>query len=284
MEITKKRGYYYLRHSYRKGNKVITKEKYIGKVIPQDIEKIRSEFLKETKKELYNKLNRIKNNFKKEWKKYPHSVKRELLIDFSVNFTYNTNAIEGSTITKEETDEIIKRKIAPNKPINDVQETINHSKVFLEMLNEKRDLSLDLILKWHKNIFEQSKPDIAGKFRDYNVRVGDYRCPDWQDVKSLIKDFFIWFNKNKNNKQQVEFAAEAHYKFIRIHPFGDGNGRIARLIANFILYKNHFPLMVIDYKNRKSYYKALKKADKKGENEFVKYFSRRYLSRYKRYL
>jgi Fic family protein len=284
MEIIKKKNYYYLKHSYRKGRKIITKEKYLGKAIPENIEKIKSGLLRETKKELYAKLSRIKNNFKKEWRKYPLSVKKELLIDFSVNFTYNTNAIEGSTITKEETEELIKRKIAPNKPIRDVQETVRHSKTFLQMLNEKKDLSLTLILKWHKDIFQESKQDIAGKLRDYNVRVGDYRCPDWQDVEKLMKDFFKWYKESKNKEHPVEFAALAHYKFVEIHPFGDGNGRIARLIVNFILNKYRCPLIVIEYQNRRSYYKALKKANKKGDYEFVKYFIRRYLNKYKKYL
>ncbi|MBW2981662.1 Fic family protein, partial [Candidatus Woesearchaeota archaeon] len=228
MEIVKKKNYYYLKHSYRRGGKIITKERYLGKSIPKNIEKIKSDFLRETKKELYTKLSRIKNNFKKEWRKYPLSVKRELLIDFSVNFTYNTNAIEGSTITREETEELIKRKIAPNKSIRDIQETIRHSETFLQMLNEKKDLSLTLILKWHRYIFQESKSDIAGKLRDYNVRVGDYRCPDWQDVEKLMKSYFEWYTKNKKKEHPVEFAASAHYKFVEIHPFGDGNGRIAR--------------------------------------------------------
>jgi len=82
----------------------------------------------------------------------------------------------------------------------------------------------------------------------------------------------------------VELAALAHYKFVKIHPFGDGNGRICRLITNFILYKKGFPLMVIEYKNRTSYYKALRKSDKEGETIFVRYFVRRFLAQYKIYL
>jgi Fic family protein len=280
MELTKKEGYYYLKHSYRKGNRIITKEKYIGKEIPKDIEARKQSFLLETKKELYSKLNRIRKEYKKEWKTYPPSVKKEILIDLSIDFTYNTNAIEGSTITKEETEDIIRRKLAPNKLIRDIQETINHAKMFLEMLNEKKDLSLSLILKWHKKIFSDSKPDIAGELRGYNVRVGDYICPDWQDVASLMAEFFEWYNKNKNKEHPVELAAMVHYKFVRIHPFGDGNGRISRLMANFVLRKHRFPLLIIEYKKRGAYYKALRK----GEYGFVNYFARRYLSSHKKYL
>lgn len=282
MRVIKKNNYYYLKHTYRAEGKLITKDVYLGKKIPKNIEKMKKHFLNEIKKPLFENLNNIKKNFSKEWNKYHYSVKKEYLIDFSVNFTYNTNAIEGSTINQYETEEIIKRKIAPNKSLRDIQETINHSKTFLDMLNEKKDLNLSMILDWHKSIFMESKSDIAGKIRDYHVKVRNYICPDWQDLSRLLKEFFSWYNKNKKIEHPVELAALAHYKFVKIHPFGDGNGRISRLITNFILHKHNFPLIVIEYKNRKSYYKSLRKADKDGENIFVKYFVRRYLAQYKK--
>ena len=98
-----------------------------------------------------------------------------------------------------------------------------------------------------------------------------------------MEDFFKWYNKNKIHP--VELAAKAHYKFVKIHPFGDGNGRISRLIMNFILSKYKYPILIIEYKKRPSYYKSLRKADKKKSGgEFLKYFYRRYLNNYKQYL
>ena len=222
----------------------------------------------------------MQKNFSKGWKKYPESIKKEILIDLSISFTYNTNAIEGSTITLNETEDIIKRKIAPNKPIRDVQETINHSKTFFKVINEKSKLSADMLLKWHKEIFSDTKQDIAGKFRDYLVRVGDYRAPDWQDINNLVKEFFIWYNKNKKVMHPVEFVARAHYKFEKIHPFGDGNGRIGRLIIAYILRNGNYPLLIIEYKKRKSYYHALSKT----ENDFLNWFVRSYVSAHRKYL
>ena len=143
MNIVKHKDYYYLAHSFRKQGKVVHREKYLGKKIPKNIEEIKEKFLRECMEEsAIKKLNSIKKNFLKEWKTYPESVKKEQLIDLSINFTYNTNAIEGSTITLHETEDIIKRKIAPNKPLRDVQETINHSKVFFKVLNTKQELSV----------------------------------------------------------------------------------------------------------------------------------------------
>jgi Fic family protein len=260
-----------LQHSFRKEGKVITREKYLGKDMPKNLEDIKKEILKEAENELYKKLEKIKDNFQKEWKRTPNSAKEKELKEIAIAFTYNTNAIEGSTITLEEAREIIEDKIAPNKPLRDVKETEAHSNVFLEMLSKKERLSEELILKWHKEIFEETKSDISGRYRDYLVRIGSYIAPDWQDVPYLMKEFFKSTNKLKSNP--VELAAIIHYKFEKIHPFGDGNGRIGRLILNKVLWDNDYPMIIIEYKKRKSYYKAFHK----DEQKFVKYFVRRYL-------
>lgn len=280
MKVVKHKDYYYLAHSFRSDNKVIHREKYLGKEIPANLDEIKEIFLRECMQSIFNKLKTIQENFSKEWKKYPESMKKEILIDLSVSFTYNTNAIEGSTITLRETEEIIKRKMAPNKPLRDVQETINHSKVFFKVINEKSWLSSQLLLKWHSEVFSDTKPDIAGKYRDYLVRVGDYQAPDWQDIDKLMNEFSIWYDKNKKNIHPVELAARMHYKFEKVHPFGDGNGRIGRLLVAYILKKNNYPLLIIEYKKRKSYYHALTKT----EIDFMNWFFRGYLSAHRKYL
>ena len=274
-----KKEYYYLEHSIRKGKKVEKKERYLGTSIPKDISKIKEKFNKELKANLYSKLEKIKENFQIEWKRIPESVKEKELEEISIAFTYNTNAIEGSTITLEEAREIIHDKISPNKPLRDVRETEFHSKIFLQMLKKEEKITETLLLKWHKEIFGETKPDIAGKFRDYLVRVGPHLAPDWQDINDLIKKFITFIEENKK-MNLVELSGRAHYQFEKIHPFGDGNGRIGRLLMNFILWHNKYPMLIIEYKKRKSYYKALQK----DEDGFVSYFIRRYLSVHKKRL
>ncbi|AJF62282.1 MAG: hypothetical protein QT11_C0001G0125 [archaeon GW2011_AR20] len=272
--LKRKKGnqeYFYLQHSFRNNGKVITKEIYLGKTIPKNIDKIKQKLEQENRKELYKKLEKIKENFQKEWKKIPNSVREKELQEIAIAFTYNTNAIEGSTITLSETRQIIKEIIAPNKDLRDIKETESHYKVFLEMLKKKESITNDLLLKWHKNIFGETKKEIAGKYREYLVRVGDYIAPDWQDVKNLMSNLVKSINKSKSNS--VELAARAHYKFESIHPFGDGNGRIGRLLMNYILWYNKYPMMIIEYKKRQAYYKAFPR----GEEYFVKYFVKLYL-------
>src|SRR3989344_1836016 len=278
--IKRKKGkqeYFYLQHSIRKENRVITKEKYLGVEIPKNIEEIKREFLKETRSDIYKKLKTIKKNFQKEWLSTPENAKQKQLEEISIAFTYNTNAIEGSTITLEEAREIIHDKISPNKPLRDVKETEAHSKIFLQMLKEKEKITNEMILKWHKDIFEQTKPDLAGRYREYLVRVGSYLAPDWQEVEKLMNEFIKFINENVHKINPVELSAKAHYKFEKVHPFGDGNGRIGRLLMNHILWHGGYPMLIIEYKKRKSYYKALTK----DEEGFISYFIKRYVAVHK---
>lgn len=267
-----KTEYFYLQHSFRKNGKVITKELYLGKQIPENIKEIKAKLMHEPYKVLTEKLEKIRENFEKEWKRVPKSAKQKELQEIAIAFTYNTNAIEGSTITLEEARLILEDKVAPSKPIRDIRETESQAAVFLQMLKIEENLSEQLLLRWHENIFRETKPDIAGQFRTYAVRVGSYVAPDWKKVEPLIKQLVSFVNESKLNP--VEGAARAHYMFEKVHPFGDGNGRIGRLLLNFILWKNHYPILVIEYKKRKYYYKALEQS----EEGFVNYFIKRYLS------
>ena len=280
--LQRKKGngvYYYLQHSFRKNGKVITKEKYLGKTLPKDIDTIKKTFLKECRKaHTHNVFEKIKIGFQHEWQKYPASMKEKIKEQIAIAFTYNTNAIEGSKITLGETRDLVEHKIAPNKPLDEIKETDAHAKVFLAMLN-KETFNTSLLLKWHNELFQDTKPDIAGKFREYRVSVGDYIAPDWQDVVSLIHAMIKFYNENQN-MQPAELAARMHYRFEKIHPFGDGNGRVGRLIINYILWHRGYPMLIIEYKKRNSYYKALQKE----EEDFFNYFARRYLAAHKKYL
>ena len=135
------------------------------------------------------------------------------------------------------------------------------------------------MLAWHAGIFKDTKHDIAGKMRDYLVRVGDYVAPDWQDLNALITQFFEWYHKNKNAMNPVELAARAHYRFEKIHPFGDGNGRVGRLLIAFILKKGKYPLLILEHRRRKSYYRALSKT----EYDFLSFFLRSYIGAHSKY-
>ena len=277
MRILKRKGYYYLQHSFRKEGKVITKEIYIGEKLPKDIKEIKEKFMqKYVKSKLYNQFQQIKTGFQQNWNKTPQSVKAKELKEIAIAFTYNTNAIDGSKITLPETRAILQEKIAPHKSLYDIKETEAHAKVFLATLQKKEEVTVQLLLQWHQQIFQETKPEIAGKYRDYRVHVGIHIPPDWQDIPVLMRQFITFFRRN-SAMNPVELAARTHYQFECIHPFGDGNGRIGRLLMNHILWHAGHPMIIIENRKRLAYYRALER----GEEKFTQYFFRTYLKIHK---
>jgi len=273
--------YYYLYHDSKKGKRK-QREVYLGKVIPEDIEEQKKSFAIELEREKWiPELEKIHVNFKNKKKTIPKSIQEKNFKSFSVKFTYNTQRIEGSTLTLKDTTFLLEYGLSPsNRPTNDIKETEIHQKLFLEIMEQKDDLSLSLVKKWHKKLFQQTKPDIAGILRDHDVQISQSKFipPPHTTVNFLISGFFTWYNSSKKKLHPVELAALVHLKFVTIHPFGDGNGRTTRLMMNYVLNAFDYPLMDIDYADRRSYYTALEKSQRKDDYlPFLQWFMKRYL-------
>ncbi len=284
--VVKGRTYYYLQHSVRENGEVKKKERYLGAKIPKDIEGIKRQFLYEINKEKwFDPFERIRENYWKEMKLMPKSAKDKELRAFSIRFTYDTQRIEGSTLTLRETAELLERGIAPRgRPMEDVKESEAHEKIFYEMLQYEKHLSLQILLYWHKRMFESTKPDIAGQIRRHQVAISGSRFvpPFPVEIHPMLREFFSWYNRSKNEVNPVELTALVHLKFVSIHPFSDGNGRVARLMMNFALNKYGFPMLNIPYGKRSSYYNALERSQlTKDESIFLRWFFRRYLEEHK---
>jgi Fic family protein len=271
-----KKTIHYLRHTLRFKGKYKTVEKYLGDKLPKNLESVMLDFFQEIYKEKYKEIGQLN----KKGKILPKSIKKKNLRDFGIRFTYNTNRIEGSTLSLKDTFGVIDDGISPeNKPLSDIKEAENHFKVFMKMLEIKR-INLHTVLEWHYEIFKETKPDIAGKIRDYEVKISRSKFvpPVPVELNALLKDFFRWLDKNIDKYSAVDLAGLAHLKFVTIHPFGDGNGRISRLIMNWVLYKKKQPMFIIEYKNRGMYYSALEKAQIKNNNFiFLAWFLRNYI-------
>ena len=282
------RDYYYLYHDSKKGKRK-QREEYLGKAIPADVEDRKKNFALGIERGGWiPSLEKIYKNYKKEQNKIPPSIQEKNLNSFSVKFTYNTQRIEGSTLTLKDTSFLLEYGLTPsNRPSRDIKETEIHQKLFLDVMKQKEDLSLNVVKKWHKKLFAQTKPDMAGLFRDYDVAIGQSQFvpPSHTAVKLLVTGFFKWYNVNKRKLNPVELAALVHLKFVTIHPFGDGNGRTTRLMMNHVLNKFDYPLLDIDYGDRRSYYNALEKSQIKDDDlPFLKWFMKRYFKSCKNYL
>ena len=283
--IKRKRGknseYYSLIHNDGKRQH----ERYLGRRIPDDIYEIKREFLLLILRKDWNtKLDKIKVGYLKQ----PKSLIKGHLQEFSFGFTYDTQKIEGSTLTKKEIFDLLRFSLTPHsKPESDMIEAKNHHLTYLKMIEKPLPLTVNVILSWHKEMFADTKPEIAGNLRTYPVFVTDSESvfPHWKFVSKFVKEFVKWCKKSEGKLESVELAGIAHFRFASIHPFGDGNGRVSRLLMNYMLVKNDCPPLNIRFADRSRYYKALEKGQTMSdETLFLKWFVKYYIRANKRYL
>jgi Fic family protein len=279
--------YYYLEHTIRSGKNFKNKRVYLGDNLPKNIDELKEKFLYELFEEIYNKeLVAIKEFWAKEYKNYPQSSKEKYIESFMIKFTYNTNKIEGSTLTLKETADLLQEQITPkNKSLKDVKETEAHKKVFYQMLEHKTKLNLATVLYWHKELFKEADSEIAGLIRKHPVGIARSKVelPLPTELETLLKEFFRWYNKYYGKINPILLAALIHLKFVSIHPFSDGNGRISRLMMNHTLNSLGYPMLNIEYTNRNAYYTALERSQTRNKEEtFTSYIVKRYLKEYKK--
>ena len=290
VSIVKERGFYYLKHHIQ--NK--ERRKYLGKTIPKDIEQRKREFLRQFySQEWDEKIEPIGKNYQKTIKKVPQSIQLKNFESFGIAFTYNTQRIEGSTLTESDTRDLLTFGVTPAKKSQiDAIETKKHYELFMRLITSKKrpKLTKKAVLQWHREIFDQTKIGEAGHLRLHRVGVIINEKIEFTAVAEIPKkltEFFRWLNKYEDDKKKniVEFACLAHCKFVSIHPFGDGNGRISRLIMNYILLKNNFPLVLIKNTDKRAYFKSLEKSQlNHDEIYFLKWFMRYYIKENKQYL
>ena len=174
---------------------------------------------------------------------------------------YTSNGIEGNTLTRKETELAIEENLTSGaKPINHYLEAINHAKAFefiLEAGKNKAKTNESFILQLHKIILSGIDNTNAGFYRSVRVRISGSETilPNPLKVPDLMADFGAWLTDNHDDA--LDFALEAHYRLVSIHPFIDGNGRTARLLLNAILLESGYAPIIIRKIDRRRYLSAL---------------------------
>jgi len=195
--------------------------------------------------------------------------RNEILEALNIEYTYDSNRIEGNSLTLRETDLVIHKGLTiGGKPMNEHLEAINH----YEAINFIRDLiksdepfNLHNLLSIHGLILQGIDRPNAGRFRQVPVMIsGSQHTPPqpWQ-IDKLMEDYFLFYQKNRESLHPVILAAELHERLATIHPFIDGNGRTARLVMNLILLQSGYPIANISGETnaRLAYYSALEKCN-----------------------
>ena len=195
------------------------------------------------------------------------SIVRKLEEEFSIAWTYNSNAIEGNTLTLQETEIVINTGITiGGKTVNEHFEAINHKKGidYIKLIVDKKERITEQTIKnLHSLILKSIDDAEAGNYRKQNVRIvgANHLPPQSIKIPRLMSELIEWLNGNEYTENIAKLAADIHYRLVMIHPFIDGNGRVARLLMNLLLMKHGYPPAIILKVDRRRYYRVLNEAN-----------------------
>ncbi len=276
----KRRKYYYRVRSVKRDNKTSKERVYLGVNLSK-------EKLKKKEKEADKKLNLFSTLLSEKELEYLETIKRDFSREpvenydnryetFCSLFTYDSTGIEGSTLTLTETSLLLFKGIVPkDKSMREVYEVLNHKRAFNYILEYKEDITKDFICGLHRIVVANTlKPYLVqqmGRYRNVQVRIGASFPPAPQEVHKQMATLLRWYSINKKKLHPLVVASYFYNEFERIHPFVDGNGRVGRLLMNFILHKNKFPMINIPQTRTRKHFEFIRTAHKGILKPFIKF-------------
>jgi len=186
---------------------------------------------------------------------------------------YNSNAIENSTLTLEETEKIL-LQIDLDRYISERElfEAKNLARVveYTDKRAKEQELTLDVILTMHQMLISNIREDISGRFRKAGeyVRVGSHIAPKPEEIMHRLEEMLVHYNA-ASHESIIKRIAKLHLVFEYTHPFVDGNGRIGRVLNNYLLMREGFVPINIKFNDREKYYDAFKEFDEKNKTEIM---------------
>ena len=198
---------------------------------------------------------------------FPEETLKSLREYYRIGLTYSSNALEGNSLTESETKVVIEDGLTiEGKPLRDVYEAVGHAHAYdyIHTLMINKPLQESDILELHHLFYEKIDSEKAGHYRNVPVFISGskYAVSPPQRIEDDMKKFVRWFNHNEHKLPTPEFAALAHQKFVFIHPFIDGNGRVARLILNLALIRSEYTIAIIPAMLRHEYVQTLEMSHK----------------------
>lgn len=281
--------YYYLVESRRAGGKILQDTiKYLG--ARSEAEKYaethnlkltapRSAFPIKAETSL-DKLIELKKKRLSKLRRNP-TIERRLRDDIAVIWTYNSTAIEGSTLNLKETALLLQDGVASgNKALTDYMTAEGHRdavNIVYNFVESRQTIDEPSILALHKAVLKGNfDVHVIGEYRDVPVwiRGSSYVPPPPEQVPAFMKKLITLANSNPKRLDPITLSAMVHLDFESVHPFADGNGRVGRLLSNWILMKHKYPPIIIENSEKKKYFTALENAqtrhDKTGLLRFFK--------------
>jgi len=216
---------------------------------------------------------------------------KELREYYKIGLTYSSNALEGNSLTETETKIVLEDGLTiGGKPLKDHYEATGHAAAYdlIYELAKGQTIKEADILELHRLFYHQIDEAQAGKYRSQQVIITgtEFIPPAAKQVPVLMKEFVANLSKIKQEKHPVEYAALAHLDFVEIHPFVDGNGRVARLLMNVVLIAMGYVITIIPPVVRRDYIDAIKAAQtgEKSKQPFINFISNMVLESQKDYL
>lgn len=187
-----------------------------------------------------------------------------------MGLTYTSNALEGNSLTESETKVVIEDGLTiEGKPLRDHYEAVGHAKAYdyVYQITEKEGLAEEDILNLHRLFYQQIDAEKAGHYRNVKVYISGsrYAVAAVSKIPTEMQKLVKWYNANEKNLHPIELAATLHQRFVFIHPFVDGNGRVARLLMNLALLRNGFTIAIIPAILRHEYIYSLETAHTRPE-------------------
>jgi len=283
-----RRARYYLAHSYRRGKRVLKARVFLGSGLsPEDIDRRRSLAEKVLKARIEaaasvrdplktvlsaGELEQLRSLQSGGLPRVRHLTERQWQ-NFTADFAYDTNAIEGSTVARPEVAGMLEdRKWPQGRTRDEISETYGVAEAVECIRKTKVHLTLALIRWLHLVVFRNSLP-FAGRFRargeEVAVVAGDgtvlHRGAPSGRVLPLLRELVKWYRAHRKRYPPLVLAAVVHNQFENIHPFRDGNGRVGRLLLNNILLRHGLPPVNIELTRRSVYYRALQEYEHRGD-------------------
>jgi Fic family protein len=247
-----------------------------------------TEFIIDLEANYFNEVDELKRELDNK-RPIPKETLRSLEDSINLEWTYNSNGIEGNTLTLRETQVVLEGITVGGKSIKEHLEAINHEKAILylnDLVKEDNPITEWNIKGIHQLVLKDIGDENAGRYRRENVTIkgATHIPPDYLKVPELMEKLVLNY-ENWNDFHPIIQAALLHGELVKIHPFVDGNGRTARLLMNLDLMNYGFNPVIIKKEDRLEYYEALDKAHTTGDyTDFVKLIVKLEIETLKKYL
>ncbi len=247
-----------------------------------------TEFIIDLEDNYFNEVDQLKRELDNK-RPIPKETLRSLEESINLEWTYNSNGIEGNTLTLRETQVVLEGITVGGKSIKEHLEAINHEKAILylsDLVKEDNPITEWNIKGIHQLVLKDIDDENAGRYRRENVTIkgATHIPPDYLKVPELMEKLVLNY-ENWNNFHPMIQAALLHGELVKIHPFVDGNGRTSRLLMNLDLMNHGFNPVIIKKEDRLEYYEALDKAHTTGDyTDFVKLITKLEIEMLKKYL